>query len=302
MRYIISDAAKNIEVEPHVLRYWEEELAVEIPRNEMGHRYYRDKDIKLMQGVKLLKERGFQLKTIRVLLPEIGQVISMDERKLLELRDRLELAISQEELRQQREAELEKRCGTALGEKAFSGENIPEAEAAKETTVNGWMKEGPVAVKVMEESIHKVVSLPKRRELAKAQVQSGIEATQDATQTVMNAPEEAVEAGGLHVVPQLSREEQKPELCPEEKIIRFRALMGEIVKEAVKENNMALTETISKEMEYQLRRKELLEEERYKRLDRTIREYQQGQKQVAVTREAEKKRESKFFKKHKVRI
>ncbi len=302
MRYIISDAAKNIEVEPHVLRYWEEELAVEIPRNEMGHRYYRDEDIKLMQGVKLLKERGFQLKTIRVLLPEIGQVISMDERRLLELRDRLELAISQEELRQQREAELEKRCGTESGEKAFSGENIPEAEAAKETTVNGWMKEEPVAVKVMEESIHKVVSLPKRRELAKAQVQSRIEATQDATQTVMNVPEEAVEAGGLHVVPQLSKEEQKPELCPEEKIIRFRALMGEIVKEAVKENNMALTETISKEMEYQLRRKELLEEERYKRLDRTIREYQQGQKQVAVTKETGKKRESKFFKKHKVRI
>ena len=31
-RYIISDAARMINVEPHVLRYWEEELAIEIPR------------------------------------------------------------------------------------------------------------------------------------------------------------------------------------------------------------------------------------------------------------------------------
>ena len=42
-RYIISDAAKMINVEPHVLRYWEEEQGMDIPRNEMGHRYYTDK-------------------------------------------------------------------------------------------------------------------------------------------------------------------------------------------------------------------------------------------------------------------
>ena len=39
MRYTISDAAKMVKVESHVLRYWEDELALEIPRNEMGHRY-----------------------------------------------------------------------------------------------------------------------------------------------------------------------------------------------------------------------------------------------------------------------
>ena len=37
-RYMISDAAKLIDVETHVLRYWEEELDIQIPRNEMGHR------------------------------------------------------------------------------------------------------------------------------------------------------------------------------------------------------------------------------------------------------------------------
>ena len=38
VRYMISDAAALAGVETHVLRYWEEELDLTIPRNEMGHR------------------------------------------------------------------------------------------------------------------------------------------------------------------------------------------------------------------------------------------------------------------------
>ena len=33
----ISDAAKEVKVESHVLRYWEEELHLPIKRNELGH-------------------------------------------------------------------------------------------------------------------------------------------------------------------------------------------------------------------------------------------------------------------------
>lgn len=36
VRYMISDAAALAGVETHVLRYWEEELDLTIPRNEMG--------------------------------------------------------------------------------------------------------------------------------------------------------------------------------------------------------------------------------------------------------------------------
>ena len=36
VRYMISDAASMAGVETHVLRYWEEELGMVIPRNEMG--------------------------------------------------------------------------------------------------------------------------------------------------------------------------------------------------------------------------------------------------------------------------
>lgn len=71
MRYMISDTAKKVEVEAHVLRYWEEELCLNIARNEMGHRYYTAKDILVFQNIKKLKEQGFQLKTIKMVLPEL---------------------------------------------------------------------------------------------------------------------------------------------------------------------------------------------------------------------------------------
>ncbi len=66
--YMISDAAKQVEVEAHVLRYWEEELEVPAKRNEMGHRYYTEEDIRRFIRIKELKEQGLQLKAIRHML------------------------------------------------------------------------------------------------------------------------------------------------------------------------------------------------------------------------------------------
>lgn len=66
--YLISDAAKRVQVESHVLRYWEEELKLPIKRNEMGHLYYTEDDIRRFQEVRDLKEQGLQLKAIRNVL------------------------------------------------------------------------------------------------------------------------------------------------------------------------------------------------------------------------------------------
>ena len=68
VRYMISDAADMVHVETHVLRYWEEELELAIPRNEMGHRYYTRDNIKEFQKIKDLKDQGYQLKAIRMIL------------------------------------------------------------------------------------------------------------------------------------------------------------------------------------------------------------------------------------------
>lgn len=77
--YMISDAAKNVKVEAHVLRYWEEELKLPVKRNEMGHRFYTEEDIKLFQRVKDLKEQGLQLKAIRNLLARERQEQGQNE-------------------------------------------------------------------------------------------------------------------------------------------------------------------------------------------------------------------------------
>jgi len=66
--FLITDAAKQVKVENHVLRYWEEELGLQIQRNEMGHRYYTKDDIEKLIKVKQLKEQGIQLKAIRTMI------------------------------------------------------------------------------------------------------------------------------------------------------------------------------------------------------------------------------------------
>lgn len=68
VRYMISDAANIVNVESHVLRYWEEELELMIPRNEMGHRYYTEENIAQFQKIKEWKEQGYQLKAIRMMI------------------------------------------------------------------------------------------------------------------------------------------------------------------------------------------------------------------------------------------
>ena len=95
--YYISEAAKKVQVENHVLRYWEEELQLPIKRNEMGHRYYTEQDVKQLQEIKMLKEQGLQLKAIRTVLfkaPERQEsrgITEKKEDKLMEMvKDRVE--------------------------------------------------------------------------------------------------------------------------------------------------------------------------------------------------------------------
>ena len=63
--YMISDAAKQVEVESHVLRYWEEELELPIRRNKLGHRYYTSDDVNRLKRVKYMKAQGLQLRAIK---------------------------------------------------------------------------------------------------------------------------------------------------------------------------------------------------------------------------------------------
>ncbi len=72
--YLISDAAKQVQVETHVLRYWEEELGLPIKRNKLGHRYYTEGDVDFFKEVKKMKDTGLQLKAIRMYMKD-GKII-----------------------------------------------------------------------------------------------------------------------------------------------------------------------------------------------------------------------------------
>ena len=70
--YSVSEAVRLIGVESHVLRYWEEELQLEIRRTSQGHRVYSQENIETFRKVRDLKEHGLQLKAIRFLLEKTG--------------------------------------------------------------------------------------------------------------------------------------------------------------------------------------------------------------------------------------
>lgn len=86
----ISDAAKEVKVESHVLRYWEEELHLPIKRNELGHRYYTEEDVERFKQIKGMKERGLQLKAIKMILKD-GKLDVLPSRSMAEETEDMEM-------------------------------------------------------------------------------------------------------------------------------------------------------------------------------------------------------------------
>ena len=108
-RYSISEASRLLEVENHVLRYWEDELDLKIPRNELGHRFYREEEIQLLYCIKELKNKGFQLKAVKEVLPDLEEKKMIDVHKLLVAQVELENmgAAEEDEQREKRYASEE---------------------------------------------------------------------------------------------------------------------------------------------------------------------------------------------------
>lgn len=126
IHYLISDASKKVDVEAHVLRYWEEELKLDIPRNEMGHRYYTEVHIRLFRQVKALKEKGYQLKAIKSALDRI-----MESGK--------DLIISDEVLEEDMEKALKECTGAAetKSEEQGTGADKKAEEGIQEKSKDG---------------------------------------------------------------------------------------------------------------------------------------------------------------------
>lgn len=274
IRYIISDASKKIDVEPHALRYWEEELGLDIPRNEMGHRYYREEDIKILKNVKVLKEQGFQLRAIKMILPNIHKIETLDAKSMLLLRNELNERVFELESRQELQGlqvakrKMEKQtgndCSNLIHLNEVRGEhiNMNVEESAKESEEKEQMNE-------------------KTTEICSANIEK--------------------EEGALDNSNKMNDEIIKRE----DKMVQFKSIMSELIVNALRENTNELSNNIgkvvslnmAKELDYQLREKEQREEERYKQLDETIRAFQRGRAEIAAAQTEGGKKKNIFKRK-----
>lgn len=109
----ISDAAKEVKVESHVLRYWEEELHLPIKRNELGHRYYTQEDVERFKQIKSMKERGLQLKAIRMILRD-GKLDMLPEENVQENVEMLEEVNVQAQWNGEKESESHSNAGMGI--------------------------------------------------------------------------------------------------------------------------------------------------------------------------------------------
>ncbi len=72
-KYSISEVSKITGYEPHVLRYYENNFNLDIPRTETNRRYYTSKEIEKIIYIKELQEKGLTNKQIKLILetPEV---------------------------------------------------------------------------------------------------------------------------------------------------------------------------------------------------------------------------------------
>lgn len=88
-QYTISEVSELTNYPPHVLRYYEKEFELDIPRTESNHRYYTYKEIELLDYIKTLQDRGFSNKQIKLIIKSPELVIDeMDEAAVTSLINR----------------------------------------------------------------------------------------------------------------------------------------------------------------------------------------------------------------------
>lgn len=85
VEYTISEVSEITGYAPHVLRYYEKEFDIDVPRTESNHRYYTNKEIELIKYIKLLQEKGFSNKQIKLIISSPELVVSNSSETSLEV-------------------------------------------------------------------------------------------------------------------------------------------------------------------------------------------------------------------------
>lgn len=82
IEYTISEASDITGYAPHVLRYYEKEFKIDIPRKDSNHRYYTYKEIELIQYIKGLQDKGFGNKQIKLIINSPETIMGQDNHSI----------------------------------------------------------------------------------------------------------------------------------------------------------------------------------------------------------------------------
>ncbi|SHH47594.1 MerR HTH family regulatory protein [Caloranaerobacter azorensis DSM 13643] len=75
-KYSISEVSKITGYPQHILRFYEKEFKLNIPRTKSNRRYYTYKEIEKINYIKELQNKGFTNKQIKIILNSPEEVIS----------------------------------------------------------------------------------------------------------------------------------------------------------------------------------------------------------------------------------
>lgn len=298
-KYTISEAAKLLSVENHVLRYWEEELELNIPRNELGHRYYREEEIQLLHCIKELKNKGFQLKAVKEVLPDLEQKKLIDIHKLLTTQEELEnkeLEETQKEAQQQRDSQRERAMRQERGSQRERGvQQEKDIQRESEQQKNSKLYSS-------EESGRNTFENSSGNNKKGSTNNRNSDRNHNNTSSNGNSKEErSCKVVSIH------QNESATLAQHEEKMQQFEEIMGRIVGKALREQAENLGDAMGnhlcnkmlREVDELMVEQEQREEERYKKLDEAIRSTQRARQEIAVSKDGIFKKKSRFFRKNK---
>lgn len=254
---MIKDATKKLGIEAHVLRYWEEELGLEIKRNSMGHRYYDEKDIRMFGEIKRLRDEGISLKEIRTSI------------------ERMKVKGGKEEKNTE---------DTDTKDADAKNTYKKDADTENTNTKNINTKEADT------QNIKNVISTGKIRNT------NGIKSADDTEEKKnehgMKGGSEICVVDKSGFDEEADKDNKERDNIVDFKAAQLQTLMNKIVANAFRENKSMLTnairseitEDVMKQMDVIIREKEEREEARFRRLDESLRQIQRANEEVAATR------------------
>ncbi|NBI98978.1 MerR family transcriptional regulator [Lachnospiraceae bacterium] len=287
VRYMISEAAKKLQVESHVLRYWEDELGLEIGRTDMGHRCYTEDDIQLFLCIQKLKNEGMLLRDLKFMIPELTAArkrlnAARTEDAEQEVAEGKEDGSSKTEANKAYGVHTSDAGGKTSGMQADGPDSKADRTGSKADGAGS--KADGAGSKAIGAGSKAIGAGSKSDDIQAAKADSRTDDIRsDGTDRAADGMQGSASLASAHPA------------APEADVIQVtqleqvRSLIGDVLTDVVSANNETLKKDISRkvtsdvirEMDFLFQANERREEEHYRKLDVLIRQQQAGRREAA---------------------